>query len=184
MHLCSSSGCSLRLPWERIFWLAALLIFFACGHSINGAADFASGLLLIHHVQDDMDLREFDLDIGAGPAPVPAPSRRRHESSLALSQWSSRYLGRVKLLWIVGRSPPHVFLDDLDKNQMNTRVQYWLCDHPFVENFPDVTESRQYCFGVLLVRYSSHMPVQESQYALPFEKRIQSGWDNNNGLCC
>ena len=125
-----------------------------------------------------MDLSEFYLDTGAGPAPAPAPSPGRHESSRALSRWSSIYMGRVKLLWIVGRSPPPVSLDDLDTDQMNTRVRDWLSDHPFVENFPSLGEARHYCFGVLLVRYNSSMPVHESPCALPFEKRIQSGWEN------
>ena len=130
-----------------------------------------------------MDLEEFGLDeaplqdVGAGPAP--APSHRLSQASQALRQWTSMYSKQVKLVWIVGRSPiEKVSLDDLDKDQMNMRVRDWMCDHSFAESFPDLGESRQCCFGMLLIQYRSSMPTSESPYALPFEKRIQSGWQN------
>ena len=131
----------------------------------------------------DMDLEEFGLDegplqdVGAGPAPSRRLSRAS-QASQALCQWTSMYSKRVKLVWIVGRSPPHVSLDDLDKDQLNMRVRDWMCDHSFAESFPDVGEIRQCCFGMLLIQYRSSMPTSESPYALPLEKRIQSGWQN------
>ena len=134
----------------------------------------------------DMDLEEFGLelldveaplrDVGAGPAP--APSRRLSQASQAMCQWTSMYSKQVKLVWIVGGSPPGVSLDDLSRDQMNIRVGDWMCDHSFAESFPSVAESRQCCFGMLLIQYRSSMPTSESPYALPFEKRIQSGWQN------
>ena len=73
--------------------------------------------------RSDMDLEEFGLelleveaplqDVGAGPAPAPSRRLLCNESPFALRQWTSRYSNQVKLVWIVGRSPPRVSLDDL-----------------------------------------------------------------------